>query len=54
MTRRGASRRHDDAVLEGENLQLPIRCRRDGGEPVALSDDSDGSDLEALLDQGGG
>jgi hypothetical protein len=52
--RRGGSWRDDDAVPEREDLQLPIRCRRDGGELIAPPDGSNGSDVEALLDQGGG
>jgi hypothetical protein len=45
----------DDAVPERENdLQLPIMCRRDGGELIAPPDGSNGSDVETLLDQGGG
>ena len=51
--RRGGLRRDDDAVPEREDLQLPIRCR-DGGKLIAPPDGSNGSDVEALLDQGGG
>src|SRR6516164_108786 len=44
---------NDRAVPECEDLQLPIRCR-DGGKLIAPPDRSDGSNGEALLDQGGG
>jgi hypothetical protein len=46
--------RDDDPVPEREDLQLPIGCRRYGGKPIAPPDGSNGSDVEALLDQGGG
>ena len=52
--RRGGLRRDDDAVPEREVLHLPIRRRRDGGKLIAPPDGSNGSDVEALLDQGGG
>jgi hypothetical protein len=43
---------HEQAVLEREDLQLPIRRRRDGGD--LPPDGSNGGNGEALLDQGGG